>query len=109
MLMNQQQLQQNYILELEVPTMGCVACISNVDASLRNVPGVRRASSALQPSKGGTATVVLAVDKGDDQDTAVASMTERIIRAVAEAGFAGAHVTSLQPQNQPGTKPATEL
>eukprot|EP00977_Amphora_coffeiformis_P015449 scaffold4511_cov171-Amphora_coffeaeformis.AAC.15 len=94
--------EKQYIVELEVPTMGCVACISNIDASLRNVPGVRRASSALQPlgAKGGTATVVLAAD---DED-AVASMTQRIVRAVAEAGFDGAVVTSIQPQKNQESK-----
>ena len=90
--------------------MGCVACISNVDASLRKVPGVQNASSALQPAavKGGTATVVLAVDQSnnsnnngeDDGDDTVTVMTQRIIRAVADAGFHGAYVTSIRPQTQ---------
>ena len=101
---------QHYVVELAVPTMGCVACISNVDASLRKVPGVQNASSALQPAavKGGTATVVLAVDQSnnsnnngeDDGDDTVTVMTQRIIRAVADAGFHGAYVTSIRPQTQ---------
>jgi copper chaperone CopZ len=82
----------HYVLELEIPTMGCVACIQSIDASLANVPGVLQVSSELAPlgRKGGLATLRVATD--DD----VTLLTNRLVDAIHQAGFAGASLTSLR-------------
>lgn len=36
-------------VKVEIPTMGCVACINKIDAALRQVPYVMEASSSLNP------------------------------------------------------------
>lgn len=82
-----------YIMQVDIPTMGCVACIQNINSSLRKIPGVIRATSELKPlgQKGGHATVVVATD-----DTA--TMTNQIVDAAANAGFDGAYLTAMQPR-----------
>ena len=84
-----------FVLEVDIPTMGCVACINAIDSRLRQVPGVLQVSSGLKPlgEKGGSAAVVVATD-----DTA--TMTNHIIEAVAEAGFDGAYLASMRPNNK---------
>jgi copper chaperone CopZ len=87
----------HYELELEIPTMGCVACIQSIDASLANVPGVLHVTSELLPlgQKGGRATLRVATD--DDPTL----LTNLLVDAIRQAGFAGASLTSLR---SPGTR-----
>lgn len=82
--------------------MGCVACVNTIDSSLRKVDGVQRVASELKPlgAKGGTATVVVATQ----EDTK--SVTNRLVEAIADAGFDGASLISMRPNS--AAKPAVD-
>lgn len=84
-----------FVLQVDIPTMGCVACINAIDTRLRAVPGVLQASSALKPlgEKGGSADIVIATKDAT-------SATNDIIQAVADAGFDGAVLTSMGPSSK---------
>jgi len=76
------------ILELNVPGMGCAACVLKIDSSIRGcttkVGHVVRSSSWLTDEpKGGKARVVLSADSIEGMDTLLAS----IVGAVNGAGF----------------------
>lgn len=84
-------------IHLNIPSMGCVACISNIDSALqvrKENARVVEAASALYPfgRKGGEATI------------RVEALTERhvdeivndLIEAVEKAGFEGASVSSVR-------------
>ena len=74
-------------LQLEIPTMGCVACINKIDTALRNAGQSRvvQASSSLNPlgAKGGYAKVKILAETRQEID----SLTQSLIRSVEEAGF----------------------
>lgn len=82
---------EQFVMELDIPTMGCVACINAIDARLRRIPGVVQVSSALKPlgATGGSAQVVVSTNDAT-------AMTNSIIEVVADAGFDGATLTSMR-------------
>ena len=88
-----------FIMELDVPTMGCVACINAIDSKLRKVPGVLGVTSQLKPlgTKGGSATVLVATN--EDATTT----SNRIIEAFGDIGFDGAVLTSIRPKTVSST------
>ena len=89
-------------IRLEVPTMGCVACVNTIDAAL-NRRGIAqrarvlRASSALHPlgEKGGS----VAIEAVAESDAALAELVSKLIGAAGSAGFAGATVASIRKQD----------
>ena len=80
-------------MELDVPTMGCVACINSIDKALqRQVVGVRHASASLHAhKKGGMATVQVV----GASETQVQERIEELCRAVEGAGFGGCTVKDI--------------
>jgi copper chaperone CopZ len=74
-------------VELEIPTMGCVACIRSIDAALLHSDGVQQASAALHTSakKGGKAVIDL-VGASEQQ---IQDRTSALCSAVEKAGFGG--------------------
>jgi copper chaperone CopZ len=79
-------------VQLDIPTMGCVACIKSVNNALRQIPGVEHAVSSLDDKgNGGQAQVRIAADSRDDVDAIVATLQA----AVTDAGFFGSKVDSL--------------
>lgn len=82
------------VVQLEIPTMGCVACVSKIDKALNKVDRVLTAKSSLADS-GGQAEVQITADTQAEVDAIVASLTD----AVSEAGFSGSSVESVQVQN----------
>jgi copper chaperone CopZ len=87
-------------VQLEVPTMGCVACINKIDSSLKQaVPGrILSAESSLKPlgMKGGQATVRFAAQSQVEVDQIVQSL----LNAVEKAGFANGHVEKVRIRNK---------
>lgn len=85
-------------VQLEIPTMGCVACINTIDGTLQRQTSLRaqvvRAASALHPlgRKGGSATVEV-VAEGEQ---ALTEMIRQLQEATDRIGFEGASVTSIR-------------
>jgi copper chaperone CopZ len=84
-------------VKLDIPTMGCVACISKIDAALRQAaPGrVVEATSFLNPlgAKGGQASIQLeAVQSPVEMD----QILESLIKSVQAAGFDPCGVESIK-------------
>jgi hypothetical protein len=97
-------------VQLDVPTMGCVACIRAIDGALQGQAvaegGARvvRASSFLNPLgiKGGVVKIV--AEARDEK--ALSELVSRLIDATDSVGFAGATVASLRTQEQPERDPS---
>jgi copper chaperone CopZ len=72
-------------VKLDIPTMGCVACINSIDQAIRQTNGVESASSSLNPlgMKGGQAEVRLTGNTEEEIYDIVRSLTA----AVEKAGF----------------------
>lgn len=73
-------------VEVTIPSMGCVACINKVDASIRqcNPQKIMESRSWLtEDPKGGRARFVLAADSVED----VESVVDAITKSVSKAGF----------------------
>lgn len=91
-------------VEIEIPTMGCVACINKIDNSLRqSAPlNIIDASSRLDPNtvKGGRATVRITVDSLEQLDT----VNQAILKTIDGAGFSGSRVVVCRTEDQLGTK-----
>lgn len=87
------------IAQIDIPTMGCVACINTIDSSLRRAhPGVVSASSVLNPvgSKGGQATIRFKASTDGNFNTIV----EALLKSVNDAGFGeGCALKSVQVQS----------
>lgn len=81
-------------VQMDIPTMGCVACINGIDAALRQVSGVQYAASSLNPlgAKGGQAEVRIAADTEEEVDAVV----ESLAAVVARVGFPGGVVESVR-------------
>ncbi len=85
-------------LIVEVPTMGCVACVNKIESSLRSCAPdkIETASSWLNPKenggkKGGRAKIeVKASSKGELDDLA-----KSLVGAIEDAGFQGSTIESL--------------
>jgi len=82
-------------IQLDIPTMGCVACINKIDAALRNVAPDRvvEAEAALNPlgAKGGQAKVRVMATSRDEID----QLLESLVLSVEKAGFAPCHLQSM--------------
>jgi hypothetical protein len=77
------------VIEVEIPTMGCVACINKIDKVLRQTSPekILHASSWLDPEreKGGRARVRCAVHTQDELNDILSS----ILGSIEEVGFSG--------------------
>jgi copper chaperone CopZ len=85
-------------VQLDIPTMGCVACVRSVNNALRQIPGVEHAASSLNDKgNGGKAQVRIAADSEDD----VNAIATTLQAAVADAGFFGSDSVHILPNPQP--------
>lgn len=86
-------------IELDIPSMGCVACIANIDAALLDADRlrVRQAVSSLHPlgQKGGVATVEVAAE----DDAELYAIVDALIEAVGKAGFDGCTVAAIRKRS----------
>lgn len=83
-------------LRLDIPGMGCVACINKIDASIRSTAPQQIVSSEswLDPEreKGGNSSILLSVSSLDEAKVVAKSIVERI----QGAGFDTCRVESIQ-------------
>jgi hypothetical protein len=73
-------------ITLDVPTMGCVACVNKVDSSIRSCAfstNIQREKSWLKDGKGGVAELMVAAESRD----AIDKIVEEVVGAVGKAGF----------------------
>jgi len=91
----------NMVMELDVPTMGCVACINNIDSVMRQSQEqstgsnkVRDVSSALYPdkAKGGKTVVLLSVGSTEEAE----EIGNGLVGELDKLGFPGASITSKE-------------
>lgn len=91
----------NMVLELDVPTMGCVACINKIDGLMRKSQEqstgsnkVRSISSILDPekAKGGKTLVQLSVGSAEEAE----EIGNGLVEQLDKMGFPGASVTSKE-------------
>lgn len=86
----------NATLRLNIPTMGCVACVNKINLSLRqcaSAANIRKETSWLTDSaaKGGMAELLLSVRTREELDVIV----KEVVAVVKDAGFK-CSVESLQ-------------
>lgn len=80
-------------IELEIPGMGCVACINKINGSLQQVPGVTESDAwIIDGGGGGKAKVQCRV--GSIQDAQ--ELSTELVTAVHNAGFDPCHVDNLE-------------
>lgn len=80
-------------IELEIPGMGCVACINKINGSLQQVPGVTESDAwIIDGGGGGKAKVQCLV--GSIQHAQ--ELSTKLMTAVHNAGFDPCHVDSLE-------------
>jgi copper chaperone CopZ len=81
-------------VELNIPSMGCVACIHTIDQALSEVPNVHATGSSLKPlgAKGGQAKVEVRASTRSEVNAIVNQLQE----AVTRAGFADNVVESVK-------------
>jgi copper chaperone CopZ len=86
-------------VELDVPTMGCVACINSIDTALQRMMGVRHAAASLHTHKKGGMVAVQVVAASDAQ---VKELVSELCSVVGKAGFAGcvAKVVETSPMKE---------
>ena len=76
-------------LQLEIPGMGCVACVNKIDASIRQCKSATRITqekswlNAPEIGKGGMAELIISASSDEDVDDIVKS----VISTIREAGF----------------------
>jgi len=85
-------------VELDIPSMGCVACINKIDSSLRQCAPekIQEAKSWLEKSetgKGGKARIDLALSADDD----IAALADILVNTVRAAGFDTCTLKSINP------------
>ena len=95
-------------LTVEVPTMGCVACINKIESSLRSCApeNIASASSWLNPKDEPTAAAKAAGKKGGRTQIEIQAssrdelndLTKRLVGAIEDAGFKGNVVETLDVQ-----------
>jgi hypothetical protein len=83
-------------LLVDIPTMGCVACVNKIDSSLRqcapqNIQSARTWLDPEQP-KGGKTQVNLTFNSEEEMH----ALKERILLTLEEAGFGGSSVVSVE-------------
>jgi copper chaperone CopZ len=82
-------------IEMTIPTMGCVACINKIDASMRRCAPdqIKEAKSWLEPSKQGGRALVRAVASTKEEADRLA---QTLVNAVRDAGFQTCALDSIQ-------------
>jgi copper chaperone CopZ len=86
-------------IEMTIPSMGCVACINKIDASIRRcapdqIEGVK---SWLEPSKkGGRAIVRAAASTKEEADR----LAQTLLHAVRDAGFQTCSLDSIRMEQR---------
>jgi copper chaperone CopZ len=81
-----QQLPFNAKITLNIPTMGCVACVNKVDSSIRGCSfyaNIKEEKSWLKDGKGGIAELIVFTEN----EAGVNKVVEEVKRAVEKAGF----------------------
>jgi copper chaperone CopZ len=81
-----QQLSINAKITLNIPTMGCVACVNKVDSSIRGCSffaNIKEEKSWLKDGKGGKAELNVFTEN----EAGVNKVVEEVKRAVERAGF----------------------
>lgn len=81
-------------VKLDIPTMGCVACINSIDHAIRQANGVESVSASLNPlgMKGGQAEVRL---KGNTEEE-IYGIVRSLTAAVEKAGFPDTTADNVQ-------------
>lgn len=81
-------------LKLDIPTMGCVACINKINSALKENGRILEAHSELNPlgAKGGHATVRVASQTRDELD----QLFEAIVESIENAGFEPCRIESIE-------------
>jgi copper chaperone CopZ len=82
-------------IEMTIPSMGCVACINKIDASMRRCAPdkIEEAKSWLEPSeKGGRALVRAFASTKEEAD----NLAQTLLDAVREAGFQTCALDSIR-------------
>jgi hypothetical protein len=83
-------------VEIDVPTMGCVACINKIDTSIRQCAPehITDATSWLDPArpKGGRTEVQVSASS----EAELNSITQSILKAIEGAGFGGSSVDTIE-------------
>eukprot|EP00934_Nitzschia_sp_Nitz4_P004858 Nitzschia sp. Nitz4//scaffold38_size140716//91213//91983//NITZ4_003152-RA/size140716-processed-gene-0.40-mRNA-1//1//CDS//3329550093//4848//frame0 len=86
------------IVDITIPTMGCVACINKVETSLRQSDSthILEATAWLDggAKKGGRARVVLAAPPEFD----IQILQNSVVKAIDSAGFLGSQVVSIEAE-----------
>ena len=68
-------------VELDIPSMGCAACINKIDSTISGMSGVISSTSwLLDDPKGGRARIVIAANSTctDDVDEIIKSVVEKV-------------------------------
>jgi copper chaperone CopZ len=79
-------------VQMDIPSMGCVGCVTSVDGALRGVEGVHYAASSLKNNgNGGEAHVRLA----GDSEAQVRAIADSLTGVVAGAGFFGSTIEAV--------------
>ncbi|GAX28438.1 hypothetical protein FisN_4Hh371 [Fistulifera solaris] len=80
-------------LKLDIPTMGCVACINKINSALNTDGRILEANSELNPlgAKGGYATVRVASQTREELD----QLCEKIVQSIEKAGFEPCRIESM--------------
>ena len=71
---------------LDVPTMGCVACVNKVDSSIRSCAfstNIRQERSWLKDGKGGLAELIVTAKNSDE----IHKIAEEVVVTLGNAGF----------------------
>eukprot|EP00980_Cylindrotheca_fusiformis_P011956 scaffold2830_cov131-Cylindrotheca_fusiformis.AAC.77 len=88
------------VLEFDVPTMGCVACINKIDSTLRNRRDEKLldVTSWLDPSlpKGGATKVTLAVESRKE----AAEIGQALVKTLDSIGFGGSSLSKVEVLEQ---------
>ena len=80
------------LVELDIPTMGCVACINSIDKALQRHEGVHYASASLHEQKKGGMAAVQVVGASATQ---IQERVEELCSVVEQAGFGGCVVKNV--------------
>ena len=84
------------IVEIDVPTMGCVACINKIDASVRqcapeHITDANSWLDSASPKGGRTKVQVSATSEAE-----LHSITQSILKSIEGAGFGGSSVDTIE-------------
>ena len=81
---------------VEIPTMGCVACINKIESKLRQCDSTDKIVSATSwlenDRKGGSAKVDVIVDSEEELD----EVKRMVVTTIESAGFEGSTISNLQ-------------